>query len=88
MLRVKRDSAEIENLKKVIGTLQEERDRADKRIEANEKKLDLFARRDLIKMRAINMAPGCRFIPEGKACPVLEQLHADCEKNEGVCRID
>ena len=97
--KVKRDGLMTDNMKKIVDEAQEERDSlrkmhneyvadSDKRIKELEVKVNKLEQRDAIKLRAINSAYRCKLPTAIKDCPVLKTLNEECDKNEGVCKIN
>lgn len=97
--RAKRDGMQTDSMKKIIDEAQEEREslrrdkrelaeRYESRIKALEEKTEKLERRDAIKMRAISSAYRCKLPDNISDCPVLKTLGEECEKNEGVCKIN
>lgn len=97
--KVKRDGLMTDNMKKIVDEAQEERDSlrkmhneyvadTDKRMKGLEEKVDKLEKRDVIHQRTINAAWRCRFPEKIEDCPVLKTLNKECDKNEGVCKIN
>lgn len=92
--KAKKNTIEIENLRKVIDEGQEERanirqqhqeymKQTDAKIDRLEKKIEYSDKRNAIKMRAINSAYRCKLPEKTEDCPVLKTL--DKESKDDVC---
>lgn len=90
--RVKKDSMEIDNFKKLFDEAQEEREnirkqhidymaQTDAKIDRLEKKIDFSDKRNAIKMRAINSAYRCKLPEKTEDCPVLKTLNKECDSD-------
>lgn len=77
-----------EDKKELAREKKELEDRYEKRIKDLELKTEKLEKRDAIKMRAISSAYRCKLPAEIDDCPVLKTLSEECDKNEGICKIN
>ena len=84
----KKTGMEVDNMIKVLGQAQEERETMKKNLTRLEERVSASSKRDIIKMRAINSAYRCTVIKDVADCPVIHTLRQECDKNEGVCDVN